>query len=196
MKTIDVENIRFAFGESWTVAEKWDDSPAFLGGVARLQGQWEDEQTGEIVRVGSKAVDLVGVRGNDIYLIEVKDYRGYPIETKKRQLRELPLAIGCKVRDTVAGLIGASRSITDRWVSACGRLLAEQKPRVYVVAWIVDPALRAAEPVQKRAIWQKERRDRIEQHLSWLTRHVTVASPFEKPLADVTAENLPGAGQR
>ncbi|WP_437877258.1 hypothetical protein [Sorangium sp. So ce513] len=101
MKAIDVERIRFEFGESWTVAEKWDDSRAFLDGIGQLKGEWTDERTGERVRVGTKAVDIVGVREDRLYLIEVKDYRGYPIETKRRQPHVLPLIIACKVRDTV-----------------------------------------------------------------------------------------------
>ncbi|XXY46385.1 hypothetical protein WME91_40935 [Sorangium sp. So ce269] len=60
MKSIDVERIRFEFGESWTLAEKWDDSRAFLSGIGKLQGEWTDETTGDLVRVGSKAVDIVG----------------------------------------------------------------------------------------------------------------------------------------
>ncbi len=37
MKAIDVERIRFEFGESWTLAEKWDDSRAFLSGIGKLR---------------------------------------------------------------------------------------------------------------------------------------------------------------
>ncbi len=196
MKAIDVERIRFEFGESWTLAEKWDDSRAFLSGIGKLQGEWTDENTGDLVRVGSKAVDIVGVRGDRLYLIEVKDYRGYPIETKKRQPHELPLAIACKVRDTVAGLVGAGKLGAESWVEICARLLVEQKPRVHVIAWIADPDLRAAEPINKRKIWQKERSDRLKQRLSWLTPYVTVASPFDGHVGDVMAKNLPGVGQR
>ncbi|WP_437939327.1 hypothetical protein [Sorangium sp. So ce341] len=196
MKAIDVERIRFEFGESWTLAEKWDESRAFLSGIGRLQGEWTDDDTGAPARVGTKAVDIVGVREGRLYLIEVKDYRGYPIETKKRQPHELPIAIACKVRDTVAGLVGAGRQGAEPWVESCARLLVERKARVHVIAWIADPDLRAAEPIKKREIWQKERSDRLKQRLSWLTRYVTVASPFDGRVGDVTAQSLPGAGQR
>ncbi|WP_437929095.1 hypothetical protein WMF37_07430 [Sorangium sp. So ce291] len=196
MKSIDVERIRFEFGESWTLAEKWDDSRAFLSGIGKLQGEWTDETTGDLVRVGSKAVDIVGVREDRLYLIEVKDYRGYPIEAKKRQPHELPIAIACKVRDTVAGLVGAGKLGVEPWVEICARLLVERKPCVHVIAWIADPDLRAAEPIKKREIWQKERSDRLKQRLSWLTPYVTVASPFDGRVGDVMAKNLPGAGQR
>ena len=196
MKTIEEKEIRFMFGDSWTVVEKWDDSRSFKDGIHNLQGKWCDEKTGDIVSVGSKAVDIVGVRGGDIYLIEVKDFRGYAIETRKRQLDELPLAIGCKVRDTVAGLVGASRLGKQSWVETCASLLTEQKSRLYVIALLEDPALRRAEPLKKRLDWQDERSSRLKQRLSWLTPYVTVASPFDERLPDMAAQNLPGAGQR
>ncbi|WP_437308457.1 hypothetical protein [Sorangium sp. So ce388] len=196
MKALEVERIRFELGDSWTVAEKWDDSRAFREGVGRLHGEYPDETTGEPVRVGSQAVDIIGVREDRLYLIEVKDYRGYPIETKRRQLHELPLRIACKVRDTVTGLVGAGRLGKALWAQECARLIVKPRPCVFVIAWIEDAELRAAEPIKKREIWQKERSDRLKQRLSWLTPHVTVASPFDGRVTDVTAQSLPGAGQR
>ena len=194
-RIIDVERIRFSFGESWTVAEKWDDSRLFRDGICKLNGAVLDEETGEPGQVGTKAVDIVGVRDGDLYLIEVKDFRGHAIETKKRQPSELPLTIGCKVRDTVAGLVGASRQGREPWVEACAKLLLDGKRRVYVIAWIEDPPLRAAEPIKKRTVWQMERAARLKQRLSWLTARVAVASHFDPAgLRDVSAHNLPGAG--
>ncbi|MRG97631.1 hypothetical protein [Polyangium spumosum] len=180
-RTIDVERIRFSFGESWTVVEKWDDSPPYRKGIHGLDG--------------TKAVDIVGVRGGDLYLIEVKDFRGHAIETKKRQPKELPLAIGCKVRDTVAGLVGANRQGRESWVETCAQLLLNAKRRVHVIAWIEDPDLRAPEPLGKRLMWQNTRAKELRQRLAWLTPRVHVASRLEPAvLADVDAENLPGVG--
>jgi hypothetical protein len=194
MKAFDVEKIRFEFGDSWTVAEKWDDTRTFLSGIQRLNGELHDERTGEVSRLGTKAVDIVGVRDGDLYLIEVKDFRGHAIETNRRQRHELPLLIGGKVRDTVAGLVGASRLGSDTALATCAKLLLDDRRRVYVIAWIADPALRPEEPIKQRAAWQKERSDQLKQRVSWLTRYVSVASPFDERL-DVTAKNLPGAGQ-
>jgi hypothetical protein len=50
---------------------------------------------------------------------EIKDFRGVAIENKQRQLQELPLEIGLKARDTVAGLLGWSRSAS-RTSFRCG----------------------------------------------------------------------------
>ena len=182
MTVIDVERIRFEFGASWTIVEKWDNTDAFRHGVCKLQD--------------SKAVDIVGVRDGDLYLIEVKDYRGYAIESKARQSNELPLVMGCKVRDTIAGLVGASRMVPTPWLDTCAGLLLEKKQRVYVVAWVADPAVRPSEPLQKRDTWMKTRRDGVKQRLSWLTSYVQVENPFNGRVGDVVAQNLPGAGQR
>jgi len=59
------------------------------------------------MREGTKAVDFVGVRGGSLFFFEVKDFRGYRIENTRRQREELPLEIGLKVRDSLAGVAGA-----------------------------------------------------------------------------------------
>ncbi len=166
---------------------------AILDALASLHAR-EEEALFALAPVGTPprprpTVRREGDRGRE-------DYRGYPVETKKTQPRDLPLVIGCKVRDTVAGLVGASRSRDDPWVGTCARLLVERKRRVYVIAWVADPALRPAESLQKRSVWQKERSDRLKQRLAWLTPYVTVASPFDGPVGDVAAQSLAGAGQR
>jgi hypothetical protein len=170
VKAVDVDTIRFEFGESWRVAEKWDDSFPFRDGVARI---------------GSKALDLVGVRQGVLYLIEVKDYRGHPIESKGIQPKALPLDIACKVRDSVAGLVGASRVREESWVRTCADLLLNPRRQLIVIAWIEDAAPRPAEPRAKRDVW----------HVSWLTQKVSVTSPFSAQHLDVAAASLPGAGQ-
>ncbi len=196
MKIIDVERIRFCFGESWTMVEKWDDSRLFRDGICKLNGEVRDEETGAPGKLGTKAVDIIGVRDGDLYLIEVKDFRGHAIETKKRQPSELPLTIGCKVRDTIAGLIGASRQNRAPWVETCAKLLVDGQRRIFVVAWIEDADLRKEEPIKKRTTWQMERAHRLKQRLSWLTHKVIVASPLDKASqVDVSAQNLPGVGR-
>lgn len=195
MKAIDVEKIRFEFGESWSVAEKWDDSPIFRQGISRLNGEYKDEITGEVCRVGSKAVDIIGVRGDDLYLFEVKDFRGHAIETKRRYDEGLPLAIACKMRDTIAGLVGAGKRTSNPWTDTCHRILLRPNGLVHVVAWIEPPALRPSEPRNKGIVRDKVLIDNIKRLLSWLTAHVIVTSPFNRRIEDLDVHNLPGAGQ-
>lgn len=199
MKIIEEGRLRFEFGEKWSVVEKWDASPIYRSGLQKLSGELYSEQTGQTARVGSRAVDILGVSGDNLYLIEVKDYRGHAITTKKRQTGDLPLSIGCKVRDTVAGLIGASRTYAGGhpgWVDVCAKALIDRRRRVYVIAWITDAPERPSEPNAKRHFWQTMRRKEITQLVAWLTPDVLVANPLDAPLPDVTVHSLPSAEQR
>ena len=90
-ETFEEGHLRFRFDDSW-YAIKYDEHPDYRERIERLDG--------------TKAVDFVAVhRDSQLFLIEVKDFRGHRIENQPR-LREGELAIevGQKVRDTVAGI--------------------------------------------------------------------------------------------
>jgi hypothetical protein len=195
VSTLTEGRIRFDFGARWHV-EKWDACAVYTGGIGKLSGALTDG-SGAVRTEGTKAVDFVGVLdGEKLYLIEVKDFRGHRIENKKRQLAELPLEIGLKARDTLAGLAGAyAKTGGVGWIERYGQVLAERKHQVHVVAWIADDALRPAEPLGKRAAYDSVRRAQIQQKLAWLTARVLVEDPFGESMPDVTVGNLPEAGR-
>jgi hypothetical protein len=195
VKRIDEGKISFAFGERWQV-EKWDACNAYLGGIRKLNGELT-EADGTARKEGTKAVDFVGVLDEEkLYLCEVKDFRGHRLENKKRQMSELPLEIGLKVRDTLAGLAGSyAKKGGQGWVELCGQVLVARKHQVHVIAWIADDSVRSGETRRERAAHDSVRLSRLKQRLSWLTARVWVEDPFEQGLPDVTVENLPGAGQ-
>lgn len=195
MRRIDEGKISFEFGERWYV-EKWDAHKAYLGGINKLNGELT-EPDGTTRSEGTKAVDFVGVLDDEkLYFIEVKDFRGHRVENKKRQIHDLPLEIGLKVRDTLAGLTGAYASKSGHaWVERCGRTLVARKHQVHVIAWIADDSVRPREPRGQRAAHDSVRLSKIKQHLSWLTTHVWVEDPFEHVVPDMSVESLPGAGQ-
>ena len=182
-----VDGIQFDFERSWQVA-KWDDSPWYRGGIERLQGELDGRHE------GTKAADLIGLRGASPYLIEVKDFRGFTIENKRRQVRELPLEIGLKARDTiaaVAGLVslGNPPELPVRWL----RAVREEGRAVNVVAWIAEDP-RPAQPEHQRAR-AEIRLAGLKQKLAWLTRRVWVCDPLRQiTLEDVSAASLAGAG--
>lgn len=90
---MEVDGIRFVFPAHWQVC-KWDDE-AFHRRFQRVGG-------------GSKACDIVALPpdGNEVWLIEVKDYRNHR-RTKSADLFD---EVGCKVRDTLAALWAAQRN--------------------------------------------------------------------------------------
>jgi hypothetical protein len=198
VKTIIEEKISFCFDDRWQI-EKWDSAPLYRDGIDKLSGELTDHD-GSKRREGTKAVDFVGLLDNEeLYLIEVKDFRGHRIENQKRQEGELALEIGLKVRDTLAGLTaGVARRKPEPWLEPCIRVILAQKRPPCIVAWILEDPTTPAEWSRKRAVREDVRLKQMKQRLSWVTRRVWVASPFDRDpgVPGVTATNLPGAGQR
>lgn len=190
---LDVDGIRFTFDDSWSVA-KWDESRGFQEGLYKLNGSLDGRDE------GSKAMDVIGLRGDVPYLFEVKDFRGFAIENKHRQLSELPLEIGLKARDTIAGLVGLisldkGHGLPEAW------LRAAQRPAqaVHVFALFAEDVARPGEPNKKRHRREGVRTDRLERCLAWLTPKVFIKDPLRdaeslREIHGITAESLPGAG--
>lgn len=185
MTELDVDGIRFTFGDTWS-AIKWDETDAYTLGIGKLQGHEH----------GTKAVDIVGVSAGIPYLFEVKDFRGPAIAIANRD-RQLALELGLKVRDTAAGLVGAvSRGLGGlpaEWLEA----VVCHHQTVRVVAWIAEDAARRGELAHKRKARLSEQAATIAQRLSWITerRRIRVEDPLrEMTVSDVTAQSLAGAG--
>lgn len=118
--------LRFLFGDSWLV-EQYDRHPDYRGRIEKLDK--------------TKAVDFVGRLSGDlpagVYLIEVKDYRPEPTAYKHS---ELALDVALKVRDTLAGILGAFRtsSSPETWRPFVEGL-AQSEPPVRIVVWLEQP---------------------------------------------------------
>jgi len=189
---LPIDGLRFEFDDSWSVA-KWDDSRWYLEGIHKLNGQLENRSE------GTKAVDVIGLREQIPYLFEVKDFRGFAIENKQRQLQELPLEIGLKARDTVAGLfgwvaLGKQDDLPLRWV----RAVRDEHQLVRVITLVAEDSLRPGEPMHKREARDLERASRLKQRLAWLTPRVLVSDPLRNAAAleqlGIAAESEAGAG--
>ena len=132
------------------------------------------------------------------YLFEVKDFRSVAIENQKRQRHELPLEIGLKARDTIAGLLGMvaldkQDQLSQRWIDAI-----REKHTLRVVALVAADPDRPSEPRTKRLVWEQVRADQMKQRLAWLTQRVAVRDPLRDDgfLAQlgIVATSQPGAG--
>lgn len=87
----NVDGFRFDFGTGWHVC-RWDATAFVRNSYCNLGG-------------GSKSCDLVAFEddGDELWLIEVKDYRHY----RREKLSQLHDEMAAKVRDTLAALWAA-----------------------------------------------------------------------------------------
>jgi hypothetical protein len=165
----------FTFDDDWIIL-KWDEHAAYLGGLQRFEG--------------TKAVDFFGLYMRAPCFIEVKDFRGYRIESKDRHKRgELAREVACKVRDTLAAL---------SW--ACGRepldageltlflhAVVNRTEKVPVVLWMETD--RPPEPALASTLAED-----IKRELQWLHAKVMVTSRAlaeHKPLHGLVVTSLP-----
>lgn len=121
---------------------------------------------------GTKGVDFLGILNSEIYLIEVKDFRGYRIENKTRIANgDLSIEIGQKIRDTVACIVGSSRSSGnfEVWQELCN-ILVDREKKVKVILWLEEdkPSRR------KSQVSQNVLRNDLKQKLKWLAAKVDV----------------------
>lgn len=171
--THDVDGIRFTFGASWTSAQ-WDETDAFRKGIQKLQD--------------TKAVDLVAVRPHVVALIEVKDFRHDPqADWPRVKTGALAKEVSLKVRDTLAGILAAARPDGVRWGHWVESLHKHRDLKVIV--WLERPDAYYDDP--RRADELQHFRDKLKQHLSWLTSDVFIASRREAVrLPEVDAVDL------
>lgn len=176
MPTIIDENIlRFVFGDNWQV-RKFDDSSFYRKHFEKLDG--------------SKAVDFLGLHGRELFFIEIKDFRGYRIDNKKRlSSHELYLEVGQKVRDSVACLVAAYRQQPEEWQPFIDSLRNTQRP-IKVVLWLEEDINIHLTP-QKQKANNIAALNALEKKLRWLTPRVSVANQQINQLPDLVVENLP-----
>ena len=185
MIQLDESRLRFQFGDSWTVL-RYDASSSYRS-IAVLSGALYEKS--ETQNHGTRAVDFVAVRQDEIYFIEVKNFEGHERQTRARLEKDLDLEVGLKVRDTLAGLVGAVRrnkDLPEPLLVALGRIASDEQ-RVNVIAWIErhDP------PQTKRwmSIGDALLEDRIKKRLRWLNAKVLVTNS-QAPLRDIEVTRL------
>jgi hypothetical protein len=200
--TVIVEQrLRFDFGRSWQV-EKYDGHHAYREGIQRLQGTSLCETCLEHSRcpkcktelgvgskaVGTKAVDIVGRYQGQLYLIEVKDFRRHRIENKRRvRDGELAFEVGLKVRDTLAGLLGAlHRRDAGDWSPLVAPIF-ERAPTVLL--WLEEDL--DEERVAQRGHPALTVTDELRPRLRWLTSDVRVLNTRKlPPKLDLSVSNI------
>jgi hypothetical protein len=184
-KIIDIERLRFAFGDAW-VAYKADDERD----LSKVK-QGVD---------GTKDADIVALlHGAKLYLMEVTDLRAARIQNRKKLLHgDMVREFVQKIRDTIPAIVGAFHTTghKDQWI-AFMKKLADRSEKIHVVLWMEQDAPRNLSEEKKRMAEMKTFAQDIKTHLRWLTPRVLVESlqTYEHNLPDLDVNNLPGAGQ-
>jgi hypothetical protein len=167
---------QFSFdGNRWIIL-RYEDETAYRTRIGELSG--------------TKALDFVGKHNGDLFLIEVKDFRGYRIENQPRFTSgELAVEIGQKVRDTVAGIVGAYRTSDSQKWAEFAKPLVDLLKNVRVVVWVeydLPPHFAARGKVRASVETNVFKRK-----LSWLTARVLVSSQSNNGVPDLIVRNLP-----
>lgn len=182
--TLKEKDLLFEFGPGWSVV-KWDDDAAYKRLDKRLPG--------------TKAVDFLAVYGQKLYFIEVKDGRKDEAAFRHRlKTGELFLEVGQKVRDSMAGLVGALHvaSHDEKWEPFRQALL---NPPIRVVLWLeLSQGPHGPHALMELKAETNTREQQLMSRVDRLARRAIVASTRLGPhpeLPALTVTNLPGAGQ-
>jgi len=161
----DERSLRFDFDDRWQPILKWDDHVAYRKGIHQVRG--------------SKAMDFVGVPDNRfIYLIEARDFRRHSSEKEEPPHLELER----KVRDTIAGLIGAGRrpEHADEFGPLLKSLIGQT--RIVVVLWNEQPPYSGAAEVhrQRDVAGAGFLTERAKANVKWLHARVITTSQADR----------------
>ncbi len=159
MKKIKEGNLTFEFDDKWSDLIKFDENPDYKK-IEKLDG--------------TKAVDFLGILNNEtVVFVEVKDFRGYRIENKKRiDDGELYIEIAQKVRDSIACIIGGCRNSThlkEFWLRI-GKFLIEGDVRI--VFWLEQD--RSVKLRQRSKAGLSSHSNELKKKLKWLTTHTAI----------------------
>jgi Holliday junction resolvase len=130
----------------------------------------------------TKAVDFLALNNHPLYIVEVKDFRGYRIQNKARiKNADLAIEFAQKVRDTIAGLYGAFRKHNDELRIFHTYLFYNQNSPMSIKAILLLAEDNTTNNVdaKKRSQLKRELITKIEQQLGFLSLHIHVVSISE-----------------
>lgn len=178
MPHIEEGFLAFDFSDSWRIL-KLDEHRDYRERIARLEG--------------TKAVDFLSILDEqELYLIEVKDFRGHKIETRDRLLTgELSIEVAQKVRDSLACIIGAFRTSSEpEFWQPYATLLCNRGRTIKIVLWLENdlppPHLRLRQKFMASISGNV-----FKQKLTWLTSRVLVCGSDKQGLPNLVVSNLP-----
>lgn len=159
-------NLTFQFPSDWHVCKYDSENHFYYNQVRRCEG--------------AKAVDILAYSGNELFMIEAKDFRGDRIKNKDRILKgELVVEVTQKVRDTIAALYGAFRSCNEELQPFYSPFFADKPQPIKIVLLLED------DPIPEKAKHFKYRRSQLQKtinsHLKFLNVHCFVYNCSDLP---------------
>lgn len=138
MIIIQEGKLQFQFPSDWQVCKYDDKNHFYQNHISQCQG--------------TKAVDILAWSGNQLFMIEAKDFRGDRINNKERITKgELVTEVAQKVRDTIAGLYGAYRCFNEELQPFYHQLFFGKRQQVKVVLLLEEDM----PPTQIKSLKQK-----------------------------------------
>ncbi len=145
MKSYTEGGLEFQFDEKWALPDYKDkgeyvmfDKHPLYKAIEKIGNCKEIDKKGNHVSIrGAKAVDIVGILKNNVYLIEIKNNRQtQDIDNKKIEC--VTTDISNKIKDSLASIIGAKYNCkTDDkiWQEIVNLFNAEDN-RIQIICWI------------------------------------------------------------
>jgi hypothetical protein len=165
---------RFSFDERWLVAKYYQESPS-----KALQKAIQP----------SKAIDFCARTSSPdaVFFIEVKDFRTHHGENRERvdgSTGELASEVAQKVRDSIAGIVGAVRTNPDPFWSRIGKACASPRVDLFIVLWLeLDSYGQTAQQMKPRLDAHLKK---LKEQLRWSGAHVMLLNE------QVWANDIPG----
>ena len=124
MTVIQEGKLRFFFPEKWHVI-KYDECHFYQQKALKCQE--------------TKAVDILALSDTELFLIEVKDFRGDRISNKERiKSGDLAIEFAHKVRDSIASLYGALRHANPELAPFCKYLYSKNIHKTTVILFLEE----------------------------------------------------------
>lgn len=180
MVHLEEGKLKFSFDANvWPIVLKADEHPDFKS-LEKLNH--------------SKAVDFICASGNEVIMIEVKDFRDHGIENKLRLEdggEHLCVEVGCKVKDSVSGAIGGARNSThnkSNWMTIA-RSLINEGHSLKVVLWLEESNSNSKRGKAGAGIYT----NKLKTKLKWLTggNHAIVIDNSCNSIPGLTVTFLP-----
>lgn len=176
MTRIKEGNLAFEFGKRWSVF-KLDEHQFYRKYMDKV-----DE---------TKSVDFLGILDSkELYLIEIKDFRGHRIENKEKlSTGSLSTEFAQKIKDSLACIIGGYRSSSnsEAWLPY-KNLVCNKERKLKAILWLEHDLPNHSR--QKEKVKASIQTKAFKTKLRWITTYVLVCNCSMNGLPDLKVTNI------